>query len=186
VYEIIPSLNSFVITCLVDFVTLNVEFCSGKAGVIIGIKWKRSETRVLGSQIISVTLNRMFSVCLLNSTDEIGHIGARSGVGVLQNDGMWPLPLGENKKKFLEQNCRRCIWIKLACSGHQNCPGDTAKKAQDIGINSVISNKYGITKRIFFYILLRAHSLTALSVKMKFLWLGMSLRISSATLQPER
>ena len=32
------SLNSFVIIVLVDLVTLKVEFCSGKAGVIIGIK----------------------------------------------------------------------------------------------------------------------------------------------------
>lgn len=37
-----PFLNSSIIIVLVDEDTLNVEFCCGYAGVMIGIRWYRS------------------------------------------------------------------------------------------------------------------------------------------------
>lgn len=45
-----PLSNSLNITLLFDVDTLNVEFCCGYAGVIIGIKWYRSLAFTLGSQ----------------------------------------------------------------------------------------------------------------------------------------
>lgn len=51
-----PSFISEMIISRVDLVTLKVEFCSGKAGVIIGIKWNLSDIRFRGSQINSLIL----------------------------------------------------------------------------------------------------------------------------------
>ena len=38
----LPSLNSSIMICRVELVTLNVEFCCGYAGVMMGIKWNLS------------------------------------------------------------------------------------------------------------------------------------------------
>ena len=149
-----PRLNSFSITSRVENVTLNVEFCWGYAGVMIGIRWYRSDGFIwisrsyvseenkervivnykgltLGSQTGSPRL-RTSSSMFLSSTG-LGHSLREEKQEKMLNH-YWPSL--KNEEELVYNSGCSCIGIKLTGPSNQHGPRHTTKVAYRIRIDS--------------------------------------------------